>query len=63
MITRDMTIADIVGRHPETVEIFKRFKLDCHECQIAELETLEHGAGVHRVNLDELLEALNSVIA
>ncbi len=59
MITRDMIIADIIRQHPETLPVFKRYNLDCYECQIADLETLEHGAGVHKVGIDELLEALN----
>lgn len=63
MITRDMIIADVIRSHPETLEVFKRFRLECYECQIADLETLEHGAGVHKVAIEELLEALNGVIA
>lgn len=63
MITRDMIIADVIRNHPETLEVFKRFRLECYECQIADLETLEHGAGVHKVAIGELLEALNGVIA
>lgn len=59
MITRDMIIADIIGEHPETLPVFKRYHLECYECQIADLETLEHGAGVHKVGVDELLDALN----
>jgi len=59
MINRDMIIADIIRQHPETLPVFKRYNLDCYECQIADLETLEHGAGVHKVGIDELLEALN----
>ena len=59
MITRDMIIADIISQHPQTLRVFKNFNLDCYECQIADLETLEHGAGVHKVNIDELLAALN----
>lgn len=62
MITRDMIIADIIRQHPETLDIFKRYNLDCYECQIADLETIEHGAGVHKVNIDELLDALNRSI-
>jgi len=63
MITRDMIITDIINKHPETLSVFKTFKLDCYECQIADLETLEHGAGVHKVGIDELLEALNKAIS
>lgn len=59
MITREMIIADIIRRHPETLPVFKRYNLDCYECQIADLETIEHGAGVHKVGIDELLDALN----
>jgi hybrid cluster-associated redox disulfide protein len=59
MITKEMIIADIITRHPETLPVFQQFKLDCYECQIADLETLEHGAGVHHVSVPELLDALN----
>jgi len=59
MITRDMIIADIIRKHPETLPIFKQFNLDCYECQIADLETIEHGAGVHKIGIDDLLDALN----
>jgi hybrid cluster-associated redox disulfide protein len=62
MITRDMLIADIIARHPETLPVFKQYNLDCYECQIADLETLEHGAGVHKVAIDLLLDSLNNVL-
>jgi len=63
MITRDMIIADIIREHPETLTVFKKFNLECYECQIADLETIEHGAGVHKVAIDELLDALNRSLA
>ena len=62
MITKDMIIADIITQHPETLSVFKQFNLDCYECQIADLETLGHGAGVHKIVLADLLSSLNSVI-
>ena len=62
MITQDMIIADIIRQHPETLPIFQQFHLDCFECQIADLETLEHGAGVHKVAVPELLDALNRAL-
>ncbi|MDD2319998.1 MAG: DUF1858 domain-containing protein [Geobacteraceae bacterium] len=63
MITKDMKIGDICRRYPQVVPVLKRFGLDCLECQIADLEDLGHGAGVHKVDLDELLEELNRLIA
>lgn len=62
MITQEMIIADIISQHPETLPVFKEYSLDCYECQIADLETLKHGAGVHKVNIDELLIALNRAL-
>jgi hybrid cluster-associated redox disulfide protein len=62
MISKDMIIADIIARHPETLSVFRQFNLDCFECQIADLETLDHGAGVHKVDLEQLLASLNTVL-
>lgn len=62
MITRDMIIADIITKNPETLPVFKSYNLDCYECQIADLETLEHGAGVHKVSIDDLLASLNNAL-
>jgi hybrid cluster-associated redox disulfide protein len=62
MITRDMTIEDVIRKYPETVEVFRKFGLDCNECQIAEFEAVEHGAGVHHVNVEKLVEELNKAI-
>ncbi len=59
MITRDMKIGDICRCHPEAVPVLKRFGLECMECQIADLESLEHGAGVHKIDIEELLQELN----
>jgi hybrid cluster-associated redox disulfide protein len=62
MITKEMIIADIIALHPETLSVFKQYNLDCYECQIADLETVEHGAGVHKVAIDQLLASLNIVL-
>lgn len=60
MITKEMIIGDIIRQHPATVEIFARYGLDCYECQIADLETLEHGAGFHKIDIERLLNELNA---
>ncbi len=63
MITKDMKIGEICRQYPQTVPVLKNFGLDCLECQIADLEALEHGAGVHKVDIEKLLEELNRKIA
>jgi len=57
-----MTIEEVIRRHPETIPVFRKFGLDCMDCQIASVEALEHGAGVHHVNLEELLAELNGAV-
>jgi hybrid cluster-associated redox disulfide protein len=62
MITREMTIGDIIRRHPQTIAVFEKYGLDCHDCQIADYEAVEHGASVHKVDIDQLIEELNRKI-
>ena len=62
MISKDMSIGEIVRRYPETLAVFEKYRLDCFECQIAEYEALEHGADVHKIDVDRLLEELNASI-
>jgi hybrid cluster-associated redox disulfide protein len=63
MITKEMTIADILRRYPQTLPILKRYGLDCSDCQLADFEELEHGAGVHHADVTALLKELNSSIS
>lgn len=63
MISKTMTIGDIIRAYPATIQVFANHHLECYECQIADLETLEQGAGIHNVAVDALLEELNRVIA
>ena len=62
MITKDMTIEQVLRTYPATIPVFKRFGLDCNECQVAAYGTVEHGAGVHGVDLEMLLSELNRAI-
>ncbi len=56
-----MKIADVIRHYPKTVEVFQQFGLSCMECQIADYEEVEHGAGVHEVDLEKLMAELNRV--
>ena len=62
MLTGEMTIGEIIRKHPETLKVFEKFGLDCFDCQIADFEALDHGAGVHKIDVDELLKELNRVV-
>ncbi len=59
MITKDMSIGEIVEKYPNTVQIFKDFGMGCLGCAIAHFETLEEGVNAHGIDLDEILCALS----
>jgi len=63
MITKEMTIGDIIRRHPQTMAVFAKYGLTCSDCQIADLEELQHGAGVHKANMEQLLAELNELLS
>jgi hybrid cluster-associated redox disulfide protein len=59
MIHKDMKIEDVLRKYPQTIPVFERFGIDCAECQLSEYEDLEHGARVHGIDLEKLLDGLN----
>ena len=59
MITKDMTIGEIVKNYPEKIEVLASAGMGCVGCPSAQMETVEEAAYVHGINLEELLEALN----
>ena len=61
MITKDMTIAEVIKAKPEAVKTLMDFGMGCVGCPSAQAETLEEASTVHGLSLDSLLEALNKV--
>lgn len=59
MIDKTMKIEDILRRFPATIRVFERFGIDCAGCQLSEFEDLEHGAKVHGIDVETLVEKLN----
>jgi len=62
MIDKDMKIEEVFRRFPQTIPVFRRFGIDCVQCQLSEYENLEHGAKVHGIDLGALLAGLNDAI-
>ncbi len=60
LITKDMSLADIVDQWPVTVGIFKQYGMGCLGCAIAHFETLEQGVMAHQIDLDSILCDLNA---
>ncbi|MEQ8155902.1 MAG: DUF1858 domain-containing protein [Clostridiaceae bacterium] len=59
MITKDMTIGEIVRNNPDKIEVLMSFGMGCVGCPSAQAETLEEAAIVHGLNVTELVDALN----
>jgi len=65
LITRDMTMGEIIDMYPETSEVIQEYGLHCVNCGIAAIETIEQGAMGHGMNQDDvemLIRDLNRII-
>lgn len=63
MITKEMTLEEIIRRYPQTIPIFHNFGLDCEECQLASYNSVKHCAEFHDVDIDVLIQELQRSIS
>ncbi len=61
-ITKDMTMGYIVKEFPQTVPVFMAKGMGCLSCPTAQLESLEKGAALHGLDINELLKELNEAV-
>jgi len=64
-ITRETNIADIIFKHPKTVEVMMDYGLHCIGCALSPFDTIESGAKIHGMNngeIEEMVEKINEVI-
>lgn len=62
-ITKDMTLGELVTKHPETVEVMFRYGLHCIGCHMAAHETIEQGAAAHGMDgkaIDKMVKEMNA---
>jgi len=62
-ITKDTIIGDILDIAPQTAPVFMSIGMHCLGCPASRGETVEQACAVHGVNVDALLEKINSMIA
>ncbi len=63
VITKDMTLGEVIGKFPKTVSVFLKHGLHCVGCHVAHWETIEQGAFTHGMDgkkLEALLKDLNA---
>ena len=61
-INKEMTIAEVVQKSPQTVEVFLRHGLMCFGCAIARFENIEQGAVAHGIDVPVLITDLNAAV-
>ncbi|WP_027340359.1 DUF1858 domain-containing protein [Halonatronum saccharophilum] len=60
-IKKEDTISKVLKKYPETAKVFQSFGMHCLGCPTATNESIDQAAGVHGIDLDQLMEALNKV--
>jgi hybrid cluster-associated redox disulfide protein len=62
VITKEMSIIDIVENYPQTIQIFQNYEMGCIGCMASRFENLEQGAMAHGIDIDSLIKDLNTVV-
>ena len=62
LISKEMTIGEVVRDHPETVRVFLSHGLMCVGCAAARFENILQGATAHGIDVDTLVTDLNAAV-
>ena len=62
-ITKDTIIGDILNIAPQTAPLFMGIGMHCLGCPASRGETVEQACMVHGVDVDDLLQQVNAMIA
>ena len=57
---KETKIGEIIEKTPEKAEILLNAGMHCLGCPASQMETLEEACQVHGIDVDELVEKLNS---
>ena len=62
-ITKDTIVGDILDLAPEAAPLFLEIGMHCLGCPSARGETVEMACAVHGVDVDEMVEEINTFLA
>ena len=63
LITKQTTIEEIISSCPETVKFFNGLQMSCGSCFAVKFDTLENGALMHGMDVNDLIKRLNQFIS
>ena len=64
-ITKDMTLGELVTKHPEATQVMLKHGMHCISCHMAAMETIGEGAAGHGItgkDLDKLIVEMNEAV-
>ncbi len=64
-VNKEMTLGDIITKHPEVAGVIMNYGLHCIGCHVAAWETLEQGSKAHGLSdekIEEMVNMINKVI-
>ena len=62
MVTKDMTIGQLLAENPNVAPILMEIGMHCLGCTSAQAESLEDAAMVHGIDADLLVEKINAFL-
>ncbi|MFC1517907.1 DUF1858 domain-containing protein [Candidatus Margulisiibacteriota bacterium] len=62
MIKKEMNIAEVLGKFPETMAVLQEHGIGCIGCMMAHSESLEQGLSAHGLNADEIIKEMNTLV-
>ena len=63
LITKQTTIEEIISSCPETVKFFNDLQMGCGSCFAVKFDTLENGALMHGMDVNDLITRLNQFVS
>lgn len=62
VITKNMSIVEVVQKYPQAAEVFFRHGMGCLGCAAAQFENIEQGAQAHGIDINALIDDLNKIV-
>lgn len=62
MVTKEMTIGQLIAQFPNVAPILMQIGMHCLGCPSAQAESLEEAAMVHGIDADLLVEKINAFL-
>ena len=63
IIKKDAKISEIINAYPEAVKFFADMNMSCSQCFAVNFDTIENGAIMHGMDVNQLLDKLNQYIS